>query len=155
MKTLTERFFSKMERIPFSGYWLWTAGLDGGGYGQMGKGKYKKLKAHRLSYEIHYGQIPTGMSVLHKCDIPSCVNPDHLFLGSQQDNMRDMKLKGRGVRGESQGSSKLTADEIVKIINATGYQYEIAAQFGISQTQVSRIKSRKHWRHVEIPQEQS
>lgn len=78
---------------PMSGCWLWIGGVSyPPGYGRMTRGQY----AHRVSYEIHRGKIPVGMHVLHRCDNRLCVNPDHLFLGTQSDNMRDMMAKGRG-----------------------------------------------------------
>lgn len=80
--------------------WVWTGGLARGGYGifmlkSIGIGKKKFKRAHRYSWEIHFGEIPNQLLVLHKCDNPPCVNPDHLFLGTQTDNVRDLVQKGR------------------------------------------------------------
>lgn len=94
--TLAARFSSKYEPVTETGCWIWTASIGGGGYGQIGSGGRKQpLLAHRASWQIHFGQIPDGMQVCHKCDVKLCVNPDHLFLGSQIDNMQDMIRKGR------------------------------------------------------------
>jgi len=89
-KTVDERFEEKVERIPVAGCWIWTGALNNKGYGNFCGGY-----AHRWSYQRFVGEIPDGLNVLHRCDTPSCVNPAHLRLGSQLDNMRDAKSKGR------------------------------------------------------------
>src|SRR5690348_11100206 len=99
-----------------SEFWLWRGGIDRLGYGTT-KGKHPK--AHRLAWELFNGPIPDGMNVLHKCDVRNCVNPDHLFIGTQLDNMRDMVSKGRwrpsGVMGESHGNSKLSEADVTEM----------------------------------------
>lgn len=94
--SLIDRFTAMFEPIPFSGCWIWTGALDGRGYGQMAttNGKSPK-KAHRVSYELFNGAIPDGLVVRHKCDIPCCVNPWHLEIGTQKDNMQDASARGR------------------------------------------------------------
>lgn len=77
--------------------WVWSLARDKDGYGVAHQGK-KNIRAHRVSYEVFIGQIPEGMGVLHKCDNPPCCNPEHLFLGNNQDNMDDMVAKGRKPR---------------------------------------------------------
>jgi hypothetical protein len=101
-----DRFLAKYVPEPNSGCWLWTAHCDRQGYGTLtampeesAKGKRWPFMAHRISFEQFRGPIPEGMCVLHKCDVPSCVNPDHLFLGSNADNMADKVAKGRQARG--------------------------------------------------------
>ncbi len=99
--SIAERFENYVDRIPWSGCWLWNKGVNNTGYGTTCvEGKWKL--SHRLSWEFHYGDIPVGMSVLHKCDVRSCVNPLHLFLGTQSDNVRDRQEKGRIYRQPSQ-----------------------------------------------------
>jgi hypothetical protein len=95
--SIEERFWSKVEMIPFHDCWEWVGCKVPAGYGQLRLGGKKEpnLFAHRVSYVIHNGEIGKGLFVLHKCDNPSCVNPRHLFLGTHQDNMNDMKAKGR------------------------------------------------------------
>lgn len=91
-----ERFLAKI-RIDESGCWIWTAGRNKLGYGRFGlPGQYKTVQAHRFAYEQFYGPIPEGMFVCHHCDNPPCVNPEHLFVGTHVDNMKDMWSKGRG-----------------------------------------------------------
>src|SRR5947207_548479 len=89
-----ERFDAKWTPEPFSGCWIWTGARSLNGYGVMGMPHINR-NAHRISWEIHRGIIPNKICVLHRCDTPSCVNPDHLFLGSLKDNTRDMVKKGR------------------------------------------------------------
>src|SRR5690348_7112088 len=94
-----KRFWSKVEKT--DGCWIWRGTMNGVGYGvfwlPMGKPRNanSRVYAHRLSYEMHEGKIPDGMFICHRCDNPACVNPDHLFLGTQSDNMTDCSRKGR------------------------------------------------------------
>jgi len=93
------RFDKKWTPVPVTGCWVWTAGTTAAGYGYF---DYEdEIHAHRASYTMHIGPIPAGMHVLHKCDVRQCVNPDHLFLGTQVDNMKDMAAKGRAQRHNS------------------------------------------------------
>lgn len=92
-RTIEDRFWAKVDRG--GECWRWTADCDSSGYGSLKTG-HTKVSAHRLSWQLHHGQIPPGQSVLHRCDNPRCVRPDHLFLGTQADNIADMVAKGRG-----------------------------------------------------------
>lgn len=150
MLTLFERFESKIEKIPLGGCWVWMAGLDRDGYGQLGQGKYRKHKSHRLSYQLYKGTIPQKSSVLHTCDNPSCANPEHLFLGTPQDNMADKCNKGRSAKGEQQGSSKLTEKDVTEILKSNQSQSTLGKLYGVSQAQIHRIKTRKAWSHLEV-----
>lgn len=94
-KTAQERFDEKYCPEPMSGCWLWTHHCDPKGYGMIWL-KGSPRKAHRISWELHRYPIPKGMFICHRCDTPACVNPEHLFLGTHTDNMRDMASKGRG-----------------------------------------------------------
>lgn len=96
--TISERFWNKVQKTETC--WLWIGANDGVfGHGCMGiPGARKNIGAHRLSWRLHFGEIPDGMWVLHKCDVPACVNPDHLFLGTHNDNMRDKMLKKRALK---------------------------------------------------------
>lgn len=88
------RFESKFIPVTESGCWLWLRGINAKGYGQFGR-KHGSDQAHRVAWELYRGQIPDGMNVCHSCDVRCCVNPDHLFLGTQKDNMQDCMKKGR------------------------------------------------------------
>ena len=123
-----------------------------GGYGQVSVNG-RLLLAHRVAWELAHGPIPVGMFVCHICDNPSCVNVDHLFLGSHTDNMRDAKLKGRltGPRGSSNRWVKLTETDVLEIrsLRTSGADLKsIADRFGICFQNVSMIANRKTWRHI-------
>lgn len=128
---------------PNTNCWIWTGCYARRGYGVIGFGK-KKFRAHRYSWELNRGPIPTGMHVLHKCDCPPCINPDHLFLGTQLDNNADMDAKGR--RGH-----KLTESDVLAI--RTSYkswqrgssQRALAHRFGMSNGQIQGILSGLSW----------
>jgi len=144
---MRERFEQKFRVTP--GCWLWTATKDEKGYGFFYSGK-RQERAHRVAYQLYVGEIPEGLQVLHRCDVPSCVNPDHHFLGTNADNIADREVKGRGVRlkGESHGCSKLTEDAIKRIRADTRRQRDIAADYGVSQHTIWQVKHRKIWSHV-------
>lgn len=158
-RPLEQRFWSKVEKTPSC--WLWTATklTSGFPYGMIGTDGTNKL-AHRVSYELAYGGIPEGMNVLHHCDNPSCVRPDHLFLGTQKENAHDMARKGRrrggfdtiNQDGERNRQAKVTTDMVRAIRRryAQGdvYQAQLALEYGVSVTTVSQIISRKRWRHI-------
>jgi len=141
-----DRLMDKVSPEPNSGCWLWAACTNKQGYGFLrvdGKNKY----AHRLSYEFHCDEIEDGMLICHKCDNPSCVNPEHLFAGTRVENSQDMVKKGRGPvqDGEKNPSAKLTKDQVVEIKSAVGSQRSIAEKYGITQSNVSLIKRGKSW----------
>lgn len=150
---LVKRFSEKWKLNSDSGCWEWTASLAGKGYGQIKiPGERKQMYAHRLSWMIHKGEVPQGKSVLHRCDNPKCVNPNHLFVGTHQDNSTDMKGKGRHLYGERNDRSILTESDVraIKTLLEEGSlpQWRIAEMFGIQQMQVSRIKRGLRWSHV-------
>ncbi len=100
-------FWARVEKT--DGCWRWN-GTTNGDYGTIWNPRmYRTMFAHRLSWEMAFGAIPDGMWVLHRCDRPLCVRPEHLFLGDVTDNMRDMVAKGRGLVGELNGQSRLTS----------------------------------------------
>lgn len=133
------RFFRRIQITP--GCWLWKGGTDRAGYGAY-KWAGKKMGAHRASYYIHFETIADGLMVCHRCDNPLCVNPDHLFLGTNQDNMQDMVSKGRGkqIYGFS-GQAKLTDADVAEIRSLNLRHVDIAARLGISPTYVSHIRA--------------
>ncbi len=109
-----------------------------------------QAQAHRFSWELHNGPIPSGLMVLHSCDNPPCTNPEHLFLGTHADNMADRNAKGRQARqkGTAHGMSKLTPAIVRAIRAAPGPHKPIGLMFGIHKSHVSQIKLRTLWSHV-------
>jgi HNH endonuclease len=98
------RFWRKVARLDENSCWLWLAGTNNRGYGQLGGERVgSHVLAHRISYQLRYGPIPDGLQVMHKCDTPRCCNPKHLALGTNADNSADKVSKGRQARGESHG----------------------------------------------------
>jgi hypothetical protein len=143
---------------------LWTGAKGRRGYGQLcdPSNRRTQLRAHRVSYELAYGEFEARLYVCHRCDNPSCVNPKHLFLGTQTDNMRDAAAKGRMVcgsrlhpemmrRGEQHGRHKLTEEDVVSIrgLNASGMsQRKLAKIYGVSLPSVQDVIHRITWKHV-------
>lgn len=153
-RTLLERFMDKVREEPNTGCWLWRGSLLPGGYGCFVDNRKKKI-AHRLSWALFRGEIPDGYRVCHKCDIRNCVNPDHLFLGTQADNIRDMVQKNRHQFGEKHSAAKLNSSQVVQIreLLATGAtQRKIAELFGVCNSTISQIHSGKVWKSVEGPE---
>lgn len=118
LRPVEDRFWEKVDRLGDNECWLWTAGDDGKGYGQL-RVDGQALKAHRISYELHYGPIPDGFEVCHDCDNPSCVNPAHLQIGTHKENMHDSISKGRAsmpppnqVEGETNGRAQYTNAQV-------------------------------------------
>ena len=150
--TFPTRFHAKYKRGDSDECWNWIGSKVPGGYGQIkAGGRYgKMLSAHRSAWEIAFGPIPEGLQVLHDCDNPGCVNPNHLTLGTTADNMKDMHQKGRAAsqRGSCNGAAKLTEDQVLKIYNAPGIHADIAAEYGMHKSNVSMIKTGRNWGHV-------
>lgn len=142
-----DRFNAKWTPEPFSGCWLWIGACYKEGYGKCWiDGRI--IKASRASWIFHNGKVPKHMCVLHRCDTPACVNPTHLFLGTQTDNIKDCCEKGRNPLGIQCGSSKLTEEEVIAIRGDTRTHREIARAFGVTQPQITKIKLKRQWRHL-------
>jgi hypothetical protein len=135
---LAERFWAKVQKT--EGCWNWTAGGNGVGYGIIWSG-VKRECAHRVSWELAHGPIPEGKWVLHRCDNPGCVNPEHLFLGDNTANVRDMHSKGRGWGG-------IGPDTAYAILwcSASGMpRKKIMDEYGVSLHVVKDIVARRCW----------
>lgn len=162
------RFWKNVEKS--DGCWIWRGVVTSAGYGVIYV-RPKNLRAHRVSWHIHFGPIPQGMFICHTCDNPRCVRPDHLFVGSPRANHDDMKRKGRAptdakngsatrpdrvARGERHGVSRLTDAQVIEIRtryrrgdrhgNGAGL---LAREYGVSKAAVRRIVLRLYWRHLE------
>lgn len=130
---------------------IWDGARTTAGYGELVVNKILWY-THRLSYLLFKGALPKGMSVCHSCDTPSCINPDHLWLGSQADNLQDARQKGRTKMGSQCFWAKLTERDIVNIrlLYAAGNvsQSELAAQFNVAQQHISKVINLKRWTHI-------
>lgn len=131
---------------PNSGCWIWL-GETFAGYGKIRKNRHQSRFAHRMFYALHKGHVPSDLFVCHHCDNKVCVNPDHLFLGTRQDNAQDMIKKGLWPKrfGEAAPNVRLTRAQVRAIRSATGRQRDVALQFGVHQSAVSRIKNKVRW----------
>jgi predicted XRE-type DNA-binding protein len=159
--TIEERFWRKVKKEKDDECWEWIGGKNSSKYGiLLLTNKRTSILAHRFSYELHKGKIPKGkgyhgMCVCHSCDNPSCVNPNHLWLGTNIENMRDKETKGRGRgfchqdhHGENHPQVKLTWKivEEIREMHKNGFlQKEIAKKFNISNSGISKIISNKRW----------
>ena len=144
--TDVERFWSHV--VKAEGCWLWALLPEQGtGYGQF-RMKYKKYRAHRLAWEFTNGPISKGMHVLHHCDVRMCVRPDHLWLGTNADNVADMLKKGRTTWGEFHRSSKLSAKQVLEIRAACGTQTQLIKRYGVGSAEISRIRTGKRWANL-------
>ncbi len=152
---VAERFWEKVTKTRTC--WLWSGACDSDGRGVLGigKGSRRLEKAPRVSWVLHFGPIPEGLWVLHRCDIPACVKPTHLFLGTQSDNMSDCSRKGRlripYHRGSEIPWAKLTEEDIPSIrkMVRSGVSFrEIGAYFGVHNTAISHIIQGRNWKHV-------
>lgn len=160
-----ERFMSHVKKG--SGCWMWMGGCARR-YGKIWWGG-RLESAHRVSFTIHIGPIPDGLNVLHKCDVRGCVNPEHLFLGTQSDNLRDMVQKGRNfflagddhpfrrdvtlvARGERASKSKLTEKQVLDIrkLSSSGAatRSQLSQMFGVTPRSICDVLNRKSWTHV-------
>jgi hypothetical protein len=150
---IIDRFNSKWTPEPFSGCWLWTGALDRWGYGAM-KVDFTVGRAHRVAWNLLRGDIPEGLFVLHKCDTPSCVNPDHLFLGTTRDNVRDKVLKHRQSKGNDFPFAKLTDQDVLYILSSDESCIQLAERFSVNRETIRLIKIRKNWKHISLKRDQ-
>jgi hypothetical protein len=155
--TIEQRFWAKVQKA--DGCWIWTGARHSiEGHGHM-KIEGKSIGAHRLSYQIAFGSIPPGLFVCHQCDNPPCVNPAHLFLGTNQDNLADMLAKGRQnrrfpqiFRGDLHGRAKLTSSNVLAIRQewnaGTTSVTQFANLYGVSRGAINHVLRGNTWRHV-------
>jgi hypothetical protein len=143
---LNVRFWEKVDKTVSC--WLWTGSKNNMGYGRINiKGKVQL--AHRISFEMNHGAIVKGLKVLHKCDNPLCVNPKHLKLGTQKENLQDMYKKGRACVGEDKPNAKLNKEKVTYIrsrYRSGGVsQRSLAKEVGISQSILCQVINKKRW----------
>ena len=151
---LARRLASGLASIEEGKCWTWNRTTNGAGYGTLTVASQSRY-AHRLAYELAKGAIPKGLHVMHSCDNPACINPDHLEVGTRSKNMADCHARGRSripkpiLRGEQNGAAKLTSsqvDDIKRRVANGETQQSIAETFGVSQTLISAIKRGRLWR---------
>ncbi len=148
MKALVDRLLEKVRHAE-SGCWEWIGTRKDDGYGLM-RYPRKYVGAHRISYQEFVGPIPDGLHVLHRCDNPRCINPKHLFIGTNADNVADKLAKGRQPRhhGELNPKARLTEQDVIDIRASQEMGIALAAKYGVTPTQISYIRHRKSWGHV-------
>lgn len=157
-----EAFSARYLAEPMSGCWLWEGAVFNHGYGVFQSkhgGKRWVTTAHRASWILHNGPIPAGMIVCHKCDNPMCVNPDHLFIGTDKDNVHDAIRKGRFQsaanpfyqKGSARRNALLNEQDVrdIRVMREVGMSCRlVAAEYGVSTACIERVDSRRSWRHV-------
>ena len=149
--TISDRFHAKVNKNGPNGCWTWTGAKKPGGYGMLRIGRKfgGVAQSHRVSYELYKGVIPSGLHVLHSCDNPSCVNPDHLRVGTQEDNMRECVDKGRNFvpdnRGIRCGSAKLTEAAVLHIRKRTMTGAMYAHLYGVTPGAICHILKGRTW----------
>jgi hypothetical protein len=150
---MTTRGLSVIERLEMSsmpvtecGCWIWMKACISNGYGNIVINK-KSWLAHRASWTAHHGPIPDGASVLHRCDIRPCINPDHLFLGDHKSNSDDMFAKGRESKrdGINNGRAKLTPEEVTFIRSTPTYTRGLAERFQVTRSAICRARRGSSW----------
>jgi hypothetical protein len=149
-KNFPQRFWRKVSKT--ESCWIWTGNKSSGRYGEINKfGGHHLIKSHRASWILHYGPIPEGYSVCHRCDNPACVRPDHLWIGTHDQNMKDMVSKGRsrGLSGERHNLAKLNQDAVAYIRKHHNPQKRIggmlARKFGVTRHTICSVFHNKSW----------
>lgn len=148
MKTVSmehERDFQRLMRsvsmVPIAGCWLWTGAMKSNGYGDTWL-RDRVVSAHRAMFELHFGPIPIGKHVCHRCDVRACVNPQHLFLGTRADNMRDAAAKGR----IGHHCAKLSFDDAEAIRASSARGADLSRRYGVSQNVICNIRAGRSYR---------
>lgn len=158
-KDPVQRFWTKVHKGKGDDCWIWVGVSWNRGYGRFYLRDNHAVAAHRFSYELHNGPVPPGLVVLHKCDNPECVRPDHLTVGTQADNVRDRDQKGRTARGHGK-SKTFVQEQIVSMRNrfwgVDGLRVRgsvLAREYGVSTTAVYAICYGRAWKHIPLPKE--
>jgi hypothetical protein len=142
------RFWSRVKII--KNCWEWTGSRHRQGYGRVGYLGNRAAYTHRVSYQLVNGKIKKGLNVLHRCDNPPCVNPDHLFLGTQSDNAYDMFSKNRGnrARGEKNSKARLIDSQVRRVKYGSEPLASLAREFSVTYQTLHYIRGGKTWKHI-------
>lgn len=149
-ENIKKRFWSKANKQGPDDCWEWS-GYKTYGYGMLRIGRHRHIRAHRLSWILHFGNIPQGLDVCHKCDNRKCVNPNHLFVGTRKDNMQDAINKGRFIHGEKCCGAKLTDEKVreMRRLRLIGQSYRsLALKYGVSRQTATDAIVGVAWKHV-------
>lgn len=155
------RFWERVRKGKPDECWTWTLPCNGSGYGILSYTPVRKgriyISAHRISYFLAHGHLPDDLDVCHHCDNPPCVNPKHLFLGTQADNVADMVSKERQLRGYKVHTVKLTPEKVqqIRILHFRDHKNfrQLAAKFGVSDEQIRCICLWRYWKYLPLPKE--
>lgn len=151
--SVVERFWKYVDKAGDDECWLWTASKSRGGYGQLND-RHTLLKAHRIAYELARGPIPAGHFACHRCNVPACCNPNHIYAGTPRDNNKDAWDAGRAVlpknapAGETHHDAKLTATDVRIIRSSTETGVALSRRFAVSKSTISAIRRGHIWKSV-------
>lgn len=136
-------------RITPGGCWEYTGLIDAKGYGVLALPEHEETRVHRIAWRLFVGAFPSGWQINHVCDNPACFNPEHLYPGTQQQNMQDKFARGRANTPYGERCNhKLTAEQVRAIRAATGTHEEAGKRFGVHASTVSRIRAHKRWKKI-------
>lgn len=151
IEKLRARFWGRVQKGDPGECWIWRAAVDSCGYGRI-KVANRGQKANRVAYALTHGDVPGDMNVCHRCDNPACVNPNHLFLGTRAQNMRDMVRKGRSMRGMRNNRAVLSKADVIEIRhkyvpNRYGCK-RLGKEYGVNPATIHLIVTGKSWSHI-------
>jgi hypothetical protein len=149
IEEIKARLDARTNKQAANGCWEWTGCFANTGYGSMGIPRTRKvMNVHRLAWIVTNGDVPAGLYICHRCDNRKCLNPDHLFLGTAADNMRDSRQKGRQSCGAANYNAKLLESDVREIRASRESQRALARRFGVSPSAIQAIKERRSWKAV-------